>query len=114
MKRLSLIAALVAGLFITPAKAETTECTVITSIPTVITAQGIDCLMGNLSSGLSFGKMIDHDYHCTWLEPVEKMGTGSFGGSIIRSAAAVWLASVDRLEVETSGIKALAKKVEVN
>ena len=40
------------------ARAETTQCTPITSIPTTITVQGIYCLNGNLSSVLSAGAAI--------------------------------------------------------
>lgn len=39
--------------------AETTICTEITSIPTVITQQGVYCLHGNLSSSSPSGRMID-------------------------------------------------------
>ena len=40
-------------------RAETTECTVITSLPTVITTQGVYCLKGNLATGITTGNAID-------------------------------------------------------
>ncbi len=50
--------ALATALMATPAKADTIECTVIDSIPFIITVQGIYCLTGNLASGLTSGDMI--------------------------------------------------------
>ncbi len=53
----SLIATL--GFLATPALAETTECTEITTIPIIITAQGVYCLKGNLLTSLTSGNAID-------------------------------------------------------
>ncbi len=58
MKRLMTLIALATALMATPAKAETIECTVIDSIPFIITVQGIYCLTGNLASSLTSGEMI--------------------------------------------------------
>ncbi len=58
MKRFMTLMALATALMATPAKAETTECTVIDSIPFIITVQGIYCLTGNLASSLTSGEMI--------------------------------------------------------
>ncbi len=58
MKRLMTLFALATALMATPAKAETIECTVIDSIPFIITVQGIYCLTGNLASDLTSGDMI--------------------------------------------------------
>ncbi len=58
MKRFMTLIALTTALMATPAKAETTECTVIDSIPFTITVQGIYCLKGNLASSLTSGDMI--------------------------------------------------------
>ncbi len=58
MKRFMTLIALTTALMATPAKAETTECTVIDSIPFTITVQGIYCQKGNLSSSLTSGDMI--------------------------------------------------------
>ncbi len=59
MKRFITLITLATALMATPAKAETIECTVIDSIPFIITVQGIYCLTGNLASGLTSGNMID-------------------------------------------------------
>ncbi len=59
MKRFMTLMALATALMATPAKAETTECTVIDSIPIIITVQGIYCLKGNLATSLTSGNMID-------------------------------------------------------
>ena len=59
MKRFITLLALATALMATPAKAETIECTVIDSIPFIITVQGIYCLTGNLASGLTSGNMIE-------------------------------------------------------
>ncbi len=58
MKRFMTLIALATALMATPAKAETTECTVIDSIPMTITVQGIYCLKGNLATSLTSGNMI--------------------------------------------------------
>lgn len=58
MKRFITLIALATALMFTPARAETIECTVIDSIPFIITVQGIYCLKGNLASGLASGDMI--------------------------------------------------------
>ena len=42
-----------------PAHTETVACTAITSLPYVITVQGIYCLTGNLSTGMTSGSAID-------------------------------------------------------
>jgi hypothetical protein len=42
-----------------PAYAETINCTPITSLPAVITAQGVYCLTGNLGTGMTTGNAID-------------------------------------------------------
>jgi len=59
MKRFMPLIALATALMATPAKAETIECTVIDSIPIIITVQGIYCLKGNLATSLAVGNMID-------------------------------------------------------
>jgi nitrous oxidase accessory protein NosD len=41
-----------------PARAETTQCTAITSLPATISAQGIFCLTGNLATNLASGNAI--------------------------------------------------------
>jgi hypothetical protein len=41
-----------------PARAETTNCTAITSLPYTITTQGIYCLTGHLSTGITAGNAI--------------------------------------------------------
>ncbi len=58
MKRFITLIALATTLMATPAKAETIECTVIDTIPFIITVQGIYCLRGNLASSLTSGDMI--------------------------------------------------------
>ncbi len=40
-------------------RAETTECTVITTIPTVITVQGVYCLKSNLATAITTGNAIE-------------------------------------------------------
>ncbi len=40
-------------------RAETTECTVITTIPMVITVQGVYCLKSNLTTNITFGNAIE-------------------------------------------------------
>ena len=45
-------------IFSSPAKAETTQCTAITTIPITITTQGIYCLNGNLSGNLATGSAV--------------------------------------------------------
>jgi hypothetical protein len=42
-----------------PARAETTQCTAITSLPTTISTQGIYCLTGNLATNLASGNAIE-------------------------------------------------------
>jgi hypothetical protein len=49
---------LLCGLSSPEARAETTECTVISSIPTTIRTQGVYCLKGNLPGSLSVGSAI--------------------------------------------------------
>src|SRR5437870_353667 len=46
-------------LSIVPAYAETVNCTPITTIPTVITVQGIYCFTGHLSTAITTGNAID-------------------------------------------------------
>ncbi len=58
MKRFMTLIALATALMATAAKAETTECTVIDTIPMTITVQGIYCLKGNLATNLTAGFMI--------------------------------------------------------
>jgi len=53
---LSLTLLLVAGL---SARAETTNCTAITSLPAVITSQGVYCLTGDLSTSMTSGNAIE-------------------------------------------------------
>jgi hypothetical protein len=45
--------------FTAPARAEPVNCTPITSLPAVITVQGIYCLTGNLLTGVTSGNAID-------------------------------------------------------
>jgi hypothetical protein len=42
-----------------PARAETTQCTAITSLPATISTQGIHCLTGNLGTNLATGNAIE-------------------------------------------------------
>ncbi len=58
MKRFITLIALATALMATPAKAETIECTVIDSIPFIITVQGIYCFKGNLATTLTSGNLI--------------------------------------------------------
>ncbi len=58
MKRFITLIALATALMATPAKAETIDCTVIDTIPFIITVQDIYCLTGNLASSLTSGDMI--------------------------------------------------------
>ncbi len=58
MKRFITLIALASALMATPAKAETIECTVIDTIPFIITVQGIYCLTGHLGTSLTSGDMI--------------------------------------------------------
>ena len=61
MKNLFVCVALVATALVigsTSTKAETTECTEITSIPTTITASGVYCLKGKLSTAITSGNAI--------------------------------------------------------
>ena len=58
MKRFMTLISLATALMATPAKAETTECTVIDSIPFIITVQGVYCFKGNLATTLTSGNMI--------------------------------------------------------
>ena len=46
-------------LFSSMAQAETTECTVITSLPYTISTQGIYCLKGNLATSMTSGNAIE-------------------------------------------------------
>jgi len=59
MKFLYLSLALAGAIFTTSARAETINCTEITSIPIVITVQGVYCLKGNLATSQNFGSIID-------------------------------------------------------
>lgn len=51
--------ALTSLLTLSQAHAETVNCTAITSLPYVISTQGVYCFTGNLSAGMTFGKAID-------------------------------------------------------
>jgi hypothetical protein len=57
----SSLAVLLAGLALgtVPARAETTQCTAITSLPAVITAQGIYCLTDDLNTSMTTGRAIE-------------------------------------------------------
>jgi hypothetical protein len=59
MRNLFLIAAITAAFLHTSAEAETINCTEITSVPTIITVQGIYCLKSDKSSSLTSGNIID-------------------------------------------------------
>jgi hypothetical protein len=48
-----------AGLDAVPAKAETTDCVEIASLPTIITTQGVYCLKGKLSTNITSGNAIE-------------------------------------------------------
>ncbi|HEY0662525.1 MAG TPA: right-handed parallel beta-helix repeat-containing protein [Lysobacter sp.] len=50
--------ALLAACFVSPAKAETTLCTEITSLPATLSVQGIYCLKHDLSTGITAGNAI--------------------------------------------------------
>ena len=50
---------LLSTILLPPARAETLDCTAITTLPYTITAQGIYCLTGNLSTGITSGNAID-------------------------------------------------------
>ena len=56
--------------------------------------------------------LIAHISKFTWLEPGDMIATGSPGGSIIESDSPDWLKPGDALEVEISGIGALANPIE--
>lgn len=49
------------GFVLSPAYAETTNCTAITSLPTTITSQGVYCFTGNLSTNMTVGRAITID-----------------------------------------------------
>lgn len=51
--------ALALTLVAVPGQAETTECTVITSVPVVVAAQGVYCLKGNVSTSSGSGYAIE-------------------------------------------------------
>ena len=48
-----------ASIWAAPSQAETTNCTAITSLPVVITSQGVYCFTGHLTTGISSGSAID-------------------------------------------------------
>jgi len=56
--------------------------------------------------------LIAHISKFTWLEPGDMIATGSPGGSIIESDTPDWLKPGDALEVEISGVGALANPIE--
>lgn len=58
MIRLLFAAVLICGAALLPARAETTLCTEITSVPTTISAQGIYCLKNDLSTSITAGAAI--------------------------------------------------------
>src|SRR5262245_46944859 len=55
----SLLVVLAIALGAVPAFAETVNCTPITSLPAVITVQGVYCLTGDLSTAIAAGAAID-------------------------------------------------------
>ena len=55
----SLLVLLALVLIVAPAQAETTNCTAITSLPAVITVQGIYCFTGHLNTAITTGDAID-------------------------------------------------------
>ncbi len=55
----SLLVMLALVLGAAPARAETVNCTPITSLPAVITVQGIHCFTGNLNTAMTSGNAID-------------------------------------------------------
>ena len=57
--RLYLLALLLlVSIWVLPTRAETIDCTAITSLPYIITPQGIYCLTGNLSTSMTSGNAI--------------------------------------------------------
>lgn len=56
--RASLLSAMLIFACITPARSETTDCTIISAIPTTITIQGVYCLTGDLATNMASGAMI--------------------------------------------------------
>jgi hypothetical protein len=56
---LLLSALLALALGAAPARAETVNCTAITSVPTIITVQGIYCFTGHLATAITSGNAID-------------------------------------------------------
>jgi len=54
-----LIALGIMGLAPSSAQAETTQCTVISSLPAIISTQGVHCLKGNLSTNITTGNAIE-------------------------------------------------------
>jgi hypothetical protein len=59
MLALSLLALVAPSLLAPPARAETVNCTAITSLPAVITVQGVYCLTGDLSTAMTPGNAIE-------------------------------------------------------
>jgi len=59
MKRLTVAFIFAALAFTAPAHAETVNCTAITSLPAIITVQGIYCFTGNLGTAITTGNAID-------------------------------------------------------
>jgi parallel beta-helix repeat protein len=55
----SLLVLLALVLSATPARAETVDCTAITTLPAVITVQGVYCFTGKLSTAMTSGNAID-------------------------------------------------------
>lgn len=86
-----MLSVLVATMFCTAVQAETTECTEIVNVPTVITQQGVYCLKKDLSNPISTGAMIDIQAHNVTIDLNGwKLGGGAAGpGTNARGIRAV-------------------------
>lgn len=104
MKVLFLAFALAGIFFALPAKAYTTECKEITSIPMKITAQGVYCLKQNLVSSVRFGTMIEIQANNVTID-LNGFKLGGFGGSNIPLATAIRAHNQNNITVRNGTIR---------
>jgi len=96
VRSLALLGVLTASSHIGPASAETNNCTNITSIPTVITTQGVYCLKQHVSSALSSGTAISVTVNNVTIDCNDfKVGNLAAGPS----TTAVGISAIDRVNI---------------
>src|SRR5262245_38193952 len=106
----SLLVMLAVALGAVPVFAETVNCTPITSLPAVITVQGVYCFTGDLSTAITTGAAIDIQTNNVVLD-LNAFKLGGFAGGFATQAAGIRALNRQNITVKNGTIRGFVQGI---